>query len=184
MTEQTKQNQTTVMENEHLEEENLYAENDTENNLQEDNQITQLEQMNEELKNKLIRAQADFDNYKKRTRIEKEEFAKYASVKLIEALLPAYDNFERAIASSKENQNFESLIQGVEMVYRQIDQTLNQEGLQVIETVGQRFDPQFHQAVMQVETDEFESGVVVEELQKGYKLKDKVIRPAMVKVNA
>ncbi|WP_339063751.1 nucleotide exchange factor GrpE [Tepidibacillus marianensis] len=147
-------------------------------------ELNLLQQTIEELQNKLVRTHADFDNFRKRTRIEKEETAKYGGAKIVEALLPAFDNLERAIFSAKETQNLDSLIQGVEMVYRQIEQVLNQEGLQAIDSVGQEFNPEVHQAVMQVQTDEYESGIVVEELQKGYKFKDKVIRHSMVKVNA
>ncbi|MFV9511010.1 nucleotide exchange factor GrpE [Tepidibacillus sp. LV47] len=155
-----------------------------EKNEQTKDEISVLKQTIEELQNKLLRVHADFDNFRKRMRLEKEETAKYASARLVEALLPAYDNLQRAINSSKETKNFDSLVQGVEMVYRQMEQILNQEGLQPIESVGQPFNPELHQAVMQVQTDEYESGIVVEELQKGYKFKDKVLRPSMVKVNA
>lgn len=130
-----------------------------------------------------LRAQADFDNFRRRARQEKEEFVKYASLKLIEQLLPVVDNFGRALASSKENKDFDALVKGLDMTFRQLDQVLAQEGLAPIEAVGQPFNPELHQAVMQVESEEHGEGIVVEELQKGYMLKDKVIRPAMVKVS-
>ena len=136
-----------------------------------------------ELHERYLRAQADFDNFRKRTRQEKEEFAKYASAKLIENLLPVLDNFERAMASAKQSKDVDALLKGIEMISRQLDQVLAQEGLQRMETVGKPFDPNFHQAVGQVETDEYEEGVVVEELQKGYQFKDRVLRPAMVKIS-
>lgn len=132
---------------------------------------------------RFLRTQADFDNFRRRSRLEKEDFAKYASMKLIEQLLPVVDNFERAISTSKESQDFASLVKGIEMTFRQLDQVLNQEGLAPIEAVGQPFNPELHQAVMQVESDEHEDGTVVEELQKGYMLKEKVLRPSMVKVS-
>ncbi len=147
-------------------------------------EVSELKRTIEDIQNRLLRSQADFDNYRKRTIAEKNELAKYASAKLIESLLPAIDNFERAISSSNDANNIESFIKGVEMVYRQIEDILTKEGLEAIETVGQAFNPELHQAVMQVETDEYESGVNVEELQKGYKFKGKIIRPSMVKVNA
>jgi molecular chaperone GrpE len=137
----------------------------------------------EENYQRLLRVQADFDNFRRRARAEKEDFAKYASLKLIEQLLPIVDNFDRALASSKETKDFDALAKGLDMTYRGMDQLLTAEGLKPIETVGQPFNPEFHQAVMQVESDEHEEGIVVEELQKGYILKDKVIRPAMVKVS-
>ena len=130
-----------------------------------------------------LRTQADFDNFRRRARTEKEEFAKYASQKLIEGLLPIVDNFDRAVAASREQRDFESLAKGVEMIQRQLAQLLEGEGLRAIEAVGHPFNPELHQAIMQVPAEEGgESGVVVEELQKGYLLKEKVIRPAMVKV--
>ena len=137
----------------------------------------------EENYQRLLRVQADFDNFRRRARAEKEDFAKYASLKLIEQLLPIVDNFDRALSSSKETKDFDALVKGLDMTHRSIDQLLTAEGLKPIEAVGQPFNPEFHQAVMQVESEEHEEGIVVEELQKGYILKDKVIRPAMVKVS-
>ncbi|MFE6795835.1 nucleotide exchange factor GrpE [Paenibacillus chitinolyticus] len=146
-------------------------------------ELDELRKAAEESQQRLLRAQADFDNFRRRTRQEKEEFAKYASLKLIEQMLPVIDNFDRALVSSRETQDFEALTKGIEMVYRQLDQVMTQEGLTPIEAVGQSFNPEFHQAIMQVESDEHEEGIVVEEVQKGYMLKDKVIRPSMVKVS-
>ncbi|GKS10197.1 nucleotide exchange factor GrpE [Paenibacillus chitinolyticus] len=146
-------------------------------------ELDELRKAAEESQQRLLRAQADFDNFRRRTRQEKEEFAKYASLKLIEQMLPVIDNFDRALVSSRETQDFEALTKGIEMVYRQLGQVVTQEGLTPIEAVGQPFNPEFHQAIMQVESDEHEEGIVVEEVQKGYMLKDKVIRPSMVKVS-
>jgi molecular chaperone GrpE len=146
--------------------------------------LTAAEQKAEEHYQKYLRAQADFDNFRRRTQKEKENQANYASLSVIEQLLPALDNFERALTASKGTQDAESLSKGVEMVFRQMEQVLSSEGLEVIPTVGEAFDPTVHQAVMQEESDEFESGTVIAELQKGYKLKDKVVRPAMVKVSS
>jgi molecular chaperone GrpE len=136
----------------------------------------------EELTQRYLRSQADFDNYRKRMQKEKEDLLKYASRSLLEKLLPAVDNLERAIESSKQTGNLESLVQGVEMVYRQIMDALKEEGAVPIEAVGKPFDPYIHQAVAQVESDGQQTGIVVEEYQKGYMLKDKLIRPSMVKV--
>ncbi|MEC0247893.1 nucleotide exchange factor GrpE [Paenibacillus chitinolyticus] len=146
-------------------------------------ELDELRKAAEESQQRLLRAQADFDNFRRRTRQEKEEFAKYASLKLIEQMLPVIDNFDRALVSSRETQDFEALTKGIEMVYRQLGQLMTQEGLTPIEAVGQPFNPEFHQAIMQVESDDYEEGIVVEEVQKGYMLKDKVIRPSMVKVS-
>lgn len=146
------------------------------------NELEALRKQADENLERYLRAQADFDNFRRRTRQEKEDFAKYASSKLVEQLLPVLDNFERAIQSSKDSKDFDSLLKGIEMTFRQFDQVLEQEGLKRMDAVGQPFNPEYHQAIMQVESEEHEEGAVVEELQKGYMFKDKVIRPAMVKV--
>ncbi|NGQ94143.1 nucleotide exchange factor GrpE [Brevibacillus sp. SYP-B805] len=138
----------------------------------------------EEHHNRYLRAMADMENMRKRLRKEMDDLTQYASLKVIAELLPALDNFERALAADKESLTVDSLLQGVSMVYRQMVQVFEREGLTPIEAAGKPFDPHHHQAVMQVEDPAFESGVVVEELQKGYMFKDRVVRPAMVKVNA
>jgi molecular chaperone GrpE len=133
---------------------------------------------------KYLRVQADFDNFRRRSRQEKEEFAKYASSKLIEELLPVVDNFERALITGKDTSDAEALLKGVDMIFRMLGQILEQEGLKAIEAVGQPFNPEFHQAIMTVDSADHEEGIVVEEIQKGYNLKDKVLRPSMVKVSS
>ncbi|WP_127592124.1 nucleotide exchange factor GrpE [Paenibacillus lautus] len=130
-----------------------------------------------------LRVQADFDNFRRRTQKEKEDLGKYASSKLITELLPVIDNFERALQASEENPEFESFSKGVSMIFRQLESVLATEGLTAMKSVGEPFNPEYHQAIMQVESDEYEEGIVVEEVQKGYMLKDKVLRPAMVKVS-
>lgn len=143
-----------------------------------------LEQKLEETTNRVLRMQADYDNFRRRTQKEKESAAKYRSQILAEKLIPALDNFERGMMIDAQSEETKSLLQGMEIVYRQFKEALAEEGIEPIESVGQPFDPHRHQAIMQTESDEFESNVVVEEMQKGYMLKDRVIRPAMVKVNA
>lgn len=145
--------------------------------------IEALETDVKELNDRLIRVQADYDNFRRRTKQEKEAAAKYKAQNLIEEIIPAVDNFDRALGVKAESEEAKAILQGMDMVYRQLADALKSEGLEVIESVGQSFDPHFHQAVIQVETDEFESNQVVEELQKGYKLRDRVLRPAMVKVS-
>ncbi|UTR09342.1 nucleotide exchange factor GrpE [Evansella sp. LMS18] len=144
----------------------------------------ELEAKLEESNNRLLRLHADYENFRRRTRQEKEADAKYRSQRLAEELLPAIDNFERALKTEIESEEAKNLMAGVEMVYRQLKDALKKEGVEEIEAVGKPFDPNYHQAVMQVEEEGFESNTVVEELQKGYMLKDRVIRPAMVKVNS
>lgn len=149
-----------------------------------DQYIQQLESELEEAKNRLLRAQADFENFRRRSKLEFEAAQKYRAQSLIEDLLPVLDNFERALAIGDDaDEKLVSFIKGMEMVQRQLLDALHKEGLEIIEAKGQEFDPHVHQAVMQVEDSEYDSNVVVEELQKGYMLKDRVIRPSMVKVN-
>ncbi|MCR8659201.1 nucleotide exchange factor GrpE [Paenibacillus endoradicis] len=150
---------------------------------EENSQTVELLAQLDEAQQKLLRVQADFDNFRRRTQKEKEELAKYASAKLVENLLPTVDNFDRAIAASAANQDYDALAKGVDMIFRLLMSTVEAEGLITMDTIGQPFNPEYHQAVMTVETDEYEEGIIVEELQKGYLIKDKVIRPAMVKVS-
>lgn len=146
-------------------------------------EIERLQVENEGLRNRILRMQADYDNFRRRTNQEKASQEKYRAQNLISDILPALDNFERALSVEITEDSSKSLYDGVKMVHRQLVDALKNEGVEVIETVGQEFDPHLHQAVMQVEDENFESNVVVEELQKGYKLKDRILRPSMVKVN-
>ena len=169
---------------EELQEENISEESVEEKLTEEQKRIQELELKLEEASQKNLRLQADYDNFRRRTREEQAASLKYKSQSLLEQLLPALDNFERALKTEATNEQAKTLIQGMEMVYRQLADALKQEGLTEVPTVGEKFDPNRHQAVMQVEDSEYESNTVIEELQKGYMLKDRVIRPAMVKVNA
>ncbi|GLO66626.1 MULTISPECIES: nucleotide exchange factor GrpE [Oceanobacillus] len=148
----------------------------------ENDEIAKLQQEKDETYNRLVRLQAEFDNYKRRTLKEREADRKYKSQDLITELLPAMDNFERALQVEVTEEN-KSIIDGIMMVYRQLQEALTSQGVEPIKTEGEAFDPNLHHAVMQIEDESVESNVVVEELQKGYQLKDRVIRPAMVKVN-
>jgi molecular chaperone GrpE len=145
--------------------------------------IITLETELEEAKNKYLRLQADFENSRRRAKLDYESALKYGIQSLVTNLLPALDNFERALNIEADNDQAKSLLQGVEMVYKQLQQALVDEGLEIIQSEGQQFDPYIHQAVMQINDDSYEQNIVVQELQRGYKLKDKVIRPSMVKVN-
>jgi molecular chaperone GrpE len=145
--------------------------------------IVELQAKLDETENKMLRAQADFDNFKRRSRLDQEAAQKYRAQSLVSEIIPALDNFERALQIEADNDQTKSLLQGMNMVYNQLVQALKNEGVEAINSVGEQFDPHLHQAVMQIEDENYESNSVVEELQKGYKLKDRVIRPAMVKVN-
>jgi len=137
----------------------------------------------EEADNRYLRLQADFDNFRRRTRLDQEASEKYKAQKLITDLLPSLDNFERAMNVEADNEQTKSLLQGMDMVYRGILDALKKEGVEQIESVGKEFDPHQHHAVMQGEDENYGSNIVTDEFQKGYLLKDRVIRPAMVKVN-
>lgn len=133
-----------------------------------------------EKENRYLRLQADFENFRRRTRQEKEELAAVVTQNLLKDLLPFLDNFERALAAGGSDEG--GLRAGVEMMYKQLVEALKKEGLEYIETKDKPFDPNFHQAVMRVEDAEKEDGTIVAELQKGYMVKGRVIRPSMVQV--
>ncbi|MDQ0192668.1 nucleotide exchange factor GrpE [Paenibacillus wynnii] len=146
-------------------------------------ELKRLQGLADEFQGRTLRVQADFDNFRRRTLKEKEELAQYATSKLVTELLPVMDNFERALATAPATPEFEAFTKGVNMIFRQLEGVLKNEGLTAMETVAQPFNPEYHQAIMQVESEEHEEGIVTEEVQKGYLLKGKVLRPAMVKVS-
>lgn len=126
------------------------------------------------------RSQADFENFRRRSRQEREEMTRYAAEGLMKDLLPVLDNLERALDADAAAESWK---QGVEMTVRQLLSVLQSHGLNAIEAQGQPFDPNVHEAVMQVDSDEHEEGTVVGEVRRGYRLGDKVIRPSMVQVS-
>ena len=134
----------------------------------------------QEKDNRLKRLQADFENFRRRTNKEREEIGNVVTQELLKSLLPIVDNFDRAMAT--EQQDGEAFKKGVEMIYTQLGETLKNAGLEIIETEGQKFDPNFHQAVMRVENPDLDDDTIAQELQKGYIVKGKVIRPSMVQV--
>ena len=133
----------------------------------------------DELANRLLRLQADFMNYKNRVEKDKENIFSHAKEDLINQLLPILDNFERALDSVEKEDGF---YEGIKMIYEQIVKLLVDNGLKEIQCVGEVFDPNLHHAVFMEESEDSEEGTVLEVIQKGYMLKDKVIRPSMVKV--
>lgn len=145
--------------------------------------IAELEAKLAEEENRFLRLRADFDNLRRRTQLDREAAEKYRSQNLLSDLLPVIDNFERALQVEVTSDDAVSLYKGIEMVYRTFIDATKKEGLEVIPAEGQSFDPTIHQAVMQESDSGKESGVVIRELQKGYKLKDRVLRPSMVSVN-
>lgn len=131
-----------------------------------------------------VRLQADFANYKKRTAAEKLQISEVVKMDVLINILPVIDNFERAlqVPQDKVAEDVKSFIDGYEMIYKQLLGVLEKEGVTKIDAVGKPFDPNYHQAVMRVPSDEYDDDVVVEVLQEGYLLGDKTLRPAMVKV--
>ena len=136
----------------------------------------------EELNDKLKRQMAEFENFRKRTEKEKTQMYDMGAKSIIEKILPVIDNFERGLAAVPEEQREDAFVVGMDKVYRQMLTELDASGVKPIEAVGQEFDPNFHNAVMQVESEEYDSGVVAQELQKGYMYKDSVVRHSMVAV--
>ena len=134
----------------------------------------------QEKKDRLLRLQADFDNFRRRSAKEREEISAVVTQNFCKDMLPLLDNFERAMAA--ETKDVEAFQKGVEMIFTQFQEILKKNGLEHIEAVGQKFDPNFHQAVMRVEDPEKEDDTVAQELQKGYMVKGRVIRPSMVQV--
>ena len=131
---------------------------------------------------RLQRLQADFSNYKKRVDKEKERISTQATKDFVADLLPVIDNFERALGSSEDSKEAADVLEGVDMIHRQLIKLLHKNDVEEIETVGEEFDPNFHEAVMNEPSEEYDSGIITEELQKGYKLGNQVIRAAMVKL--
>lgn len=136
----------------------------------------------DELMNRFVRLQADFDNYKKRMVKERQEISVYILEDIVSQLLPVVDNFERALDSAENNGENDSLLNGLNMILKQFKDFLEKNGIKEIEAEEKEFDPRFHDAVMQEETDKYPSNTIIEVLQKGYILSNKVIRPSMVKV--
>ncbi|NIQ37965.1 MAG: nucleotide exchange factor GrpE [Proteobacteria bacterium] len=134
---------------------------------------------------KFLRAYADLENFKKRVEKEKADSLRYAKEEVIRDLLPFVDNLERAVehASSDTDNNPQALIEGVELTLRELVKALEQHGLRQIESVGKPFDPNLHEAMMQVENDDYDPQTVVEEFQKGYLIRDRLLRPARVSVS-
>ena len=126
---------------------------------------------------------ADMENLKKRLQNEHANTMKFMMQSFIEQLLPVVDNFERSLAVENPSDEIKNFLKGYEMIYNQLMQVLQSQGVEVIKTEGEEFNPNFHQAVMTVKDDNFKSNMIVEELQKGYMLKDRVIRASLVKVS-
>ena len=161
------------------------SEHDTEdkNDQSKDEEIQQLQLKANENEEKYLRLYAEFENYKRRIQKENQINATYKAQGVLTDILPSIDNIERALQIEGDDESFKSLQKGVQMVHESLLRALKDNGLEEILAEGKEFDPNLHQAVVQDDNPDFKSGEVTQELQKGYKLKDRVLRPSMVKVN-
>ena len=144
-----------------------------------DAELLKVKAERDSLLDRLARAQAEFENARRRAAKEQQDFRDFAMADAIKSLLPVVDNFERALQSKSEAADFRA---GVELIYKQLRDVLTKLGVQVIEAKGQQFDPHVHEAIEMVETSDAADHEVLEEWQRGYKFKDRLLRPAMVKV--
>ena len=133
-------------------------------------------------KDRYLRLQAEFQNFKKRNEKQRQDLIKYSHGEVIKDILPIIDNFERAIDSSKDGSNSESLLEGIELIKKSFDEFLNNQKVEIVKTIGEKFDTKYHHAVMQEKSEDHEDNEIIQELQKGYLLEGKVLRYAMVKV--
>jgi molecular chaperone GrpE len=145
--------------------------------------LKESENQAKELEDKLLRVAADFDNFKKRTIREFENLTKFANEDLILKLTDTLDNFQRALDHAKNSTDFDNFHHGVKLIYESLMDVLEKEGLKPIKTVGQKFDPNFHEAISQRESDEFPEGIIIDEISKGYLLNNRVIKAPKVIVS-
>ncbi len=132
-----------------------------------------------DLEDRLLRLRAEFDNYRRRVERERSDFLQFAAADLVGQVLPVLDDFERALKHETADREY---AKGIELIFQRLLETLKKMGLEPLEAAGQKFDPNLHQAVQRVETDEAEDQTILEEFQKGYNFRGKLLRPAMVKV--
>ncbi|MFH1710644.1 MAG: nucleotide exchange factor GrpE [bacterium] len=144
-------------------------------------QLAEKEKLIEEQKNKFLRALADLDNYKKRAALAKDELIKYSNELLVKELLPAIDGFARALEFAKKADN-EDLVKGISLIKKQVEDALAKFGVREIEAAGKPYDPHFHEAILMKESEK-EPGIILEEMQKGYTLHERLLRPSMVIVS-
>lgn len=170
-------------ENKELENENIedvVKEEEVQDDSQEVTNESSDDEKYQDLMDKFMRLQADFANYKRRTEAQKTEYVELGVKKIVNDLLPVLDNFERALDSIEEK---DSTYDGILMIKNQLTDALKKEGIVEMKALGEEFDPTYHHAVLTEDSDEYDSGYVIEVLQKGYLINDKTLRPAMVKVS-
>ena len=148
----------------------------------EDKKTQAMQEKIDELEDRVRRQMAEFENFRKRTDKEKAAMFETGAKSVIEKILPVVDNFERGLATLPEEEKSSPFAEGMQMIYKQLLTELENIGVKPIEALGCEFDPNFHNAVMQMESDEFESGVIAQELMKGYMYRDTVVRHSMVAV--
>jgi molecular chaperone GrpE len=145
--------------------------------------LEEVEKEKNEFSDRLLRTMAEFDNYRKRVAREKEDLIKYGNEKFAFDILSVMDNFERSLEQARKSQEVEPVIEGIEMIRKQFVSALEKFHIMPFESVGESFDPERHEAMAQQEHDEYEENTVIEEYQKGYFLKEKLLRPARVIVS-
>jgi len=145
--------------------------------------VSKLTEERDQIQDQLVRTMADFQNYKKRQQAEQSMVRQYATESLVMTLLPALDNFSRAVNAAENGGSMESLLTGVKAIDKQLRFILEQQGVQAMVSIGQPFDANMHEAIGTVATDEFEADTVVQEVATGYRMGDKIIRPATVRVS-
>lgn len=146
------------------------------------NEVEELKQKLDVLNQQYVRLAADFDNYRKRQAQERESLLKYGSENALKQMLEVLDNFERGEKALEKVEDCQTVKDSFNLVHKQVFETLQKLGLELIEAEGKEFDPNFHEAVMQTPTNDVEENIIINELQKGYKLGDKVLRPTLVNV--
>nr|WP_311565154.1 nucleotide exchange factor GrpE [Peptoniphilus grossensis] len=166
------------LENENIED--VVKEEEVQDDSQEVTNDSSDDEKYQDLMDKFMRLQADFANYKRRTEAQKTEYVELGVKKIVNDLLPVLDNFERALDSIEEK---DSTYDGILMIKNQLTDVLKKEGIVEMKALGEEFDPTYHHAVLTEDSDEYDSGYVIEVLQKGYLINDKTLRPAMVKVS-
>ena len=162
--------------------ENAEAEQNAENNKATEEDVNPLQEKYDNLNNQYIRLAADFDNYRKRYEQEKEALLKYGAEKTLQKMIEVLDNFERGLKAIETVDDCEKVKECYNLAYKNFTDVLTKAGLETIKAEGEEFDPNFHEAVMQTPTSDKPEHTIVAELQKGYKLGDKVLRPTLVNV--
>lgn len=152
------------------------------NNVSEEDATDEIQKKYDELNNQYIRLAADFDNYRKRQMQERESLLKYGSETALKKIIDVMDNFERGIKANETIDDCGKVKESFSLVYKQLSDVLAKLGLEPIESEGAEFDPNYHEAVMQTPTSDYPEHTIIAELQKGYKMGDRVLRPALVNV--